>query len=104
LLNHCNRLLHPNGELFLLYPGQNINQTQKTFSENHLQIQKITFIQATENKPPHLAIFQAVKTPFNQENAEESPKLVTKNVIHYQTNGQLTHDATHYLKEFYTRL
>jgi tRNA1Val (adenine37-N6)-methyltransferase len=104
LLKHCNRLLHPNGELFLLYPNQNINQTQKTFSENHLQIQEITFIQATENKPPHLAIFRTIKTPFNQENAEESPKLITKNVIHYQTNGQLTLDATHYLQEFYTRL
>jgi tRNA1Val (adenine37-N6)-methyltransferase len=104
LLKHCNRLLHPNGELFLLYPNQNIHQIQTTFAENHLQILEITFIQATENKPPHLAILRAIKSPLNIEKAEESPNLITQNVIHYQTNGQLTNHATHYLKEFYVRL
>jgi tRNA1(Val) A37 N6-methylase TrmN6 len=68
------------------------------------ELLKLTYIRATETKKPHLMLIQAKSLPKTNNASPSYPHFETETITHYQTNGQLTREATHYLQEFYISL
>lgn len=114
LIDKCSHQLPENGQLFLLFPCANQSATQKTLGQYGFAIKDITYIQANENKPPHLAIFHALKSSnsLNHQSSaaptKNNPNSIapnTKNrIIHFLPNGKPTAKAFELLKEFYINL
>jgi hypothetical protein len=49
-------------------------------------------------------LIQAKSLPKTNNASPSHPHFETETITHYQTNGQLTPEATHYLQEFYSSL
>jgi tRNA1Val (adenine37-N6)-methyltransferase len=101
LLAASHELLQPHGEMFLLYPCSDLENTLNHIKLAGFQTLKTTFIQANSQKQPHLVILQARKVL--ETDSHESPSS-SETIVHYNLDGKLTVDAIHYLKEFYTQL
>jgi tRNA1Val (adenine37-N6)-methyltransferase len=102
LLAACNRLLVPQGTVFLLYPmGEIMDYSRKLMAEG-LCLTEVIYIHPRENKPAHLVVLTAVK--LNSKDNDALPIIKSKSVVHYTSNLQLTEVATHYLKDYYIHL
>lgn len=104
LLHACHKLLNHHGELFLLYPTIDESRLKATLNEAQFSLLRLTHIRATELKLPHLCMIQAKAMPEIEPTTRQSHDITTQTIIHYQPNGELTSDATHYLQEFYSSL
>jgi len=101
LLQACYALLEPEGELFLLYPCDDLVNSVTALFRQQFQPRKITFIQANDQKKPHLMMIHAQKCNDIEPSITE---ITQETIVHYEPNGKLTKDATHYLQEFYSHL
>lgn len=104
LLQACHELLIHHGELFLLYPPMDKIKLTAILNEAQFSLSGLTYIRATEQKLPHLCMIQAQAMPKIGHDRGQSHDVTTQTIVHYQPNGKLTSDATHYLQEFYSSL
>ncbi|MCX8485553.1 MAG: methyltransferase [Bacteroidia bacterium] len=104
LLLACHEILITQGYLYILYPVVDPTWLLSTLQFAQFELSKLTYIRATETKKPHLMLIQAKSLPKTNNSSPSYPHFETETITHYQTNGQLTPEATHYLQEFYSSL
>jgi tRNA1Val (adenine37-N6)-methyltransferase len=104
LLTACHKLLNHHGELFLLYPPIDERTLEVILNQAQFSLRALTQIRATESKAPHLHIIQAKAMPENTSQYLQYENCETKTIVHYESNGKLSQEATGYLQEYYSIL
>lgn len=95
LMQHANRLLNKTGRLSIIIPADNCIEVIRLAKENSLYINRIMEFRSKEHRPIErsLMMFSRIYTDVEKES-----------LVHYNSDGEWTHEYIGLTKDFYLKL